>query len=60
MIASNDVCASMVIAQHSLQHIFIGKTEIPLLCPNNEMIQHSDTEQYASLFSALGDGSLSL
>jgi len=44
MIASNDVCASMVIAQHPLQHIFIGKTEIPPICPNDEMIQDIDTE----------------
>ena len=44
MIASNDFCASMVIAQHLSQHIFIGKTEIPPLCPNYDVIQNGDLE----------------
>jgi hypothetical protein len=46
--------------QHPLQHIFIGKTEISPLCPKDEMIQDIDPESRASLFSALGDGALSL
>ena len=44
MIASNDVCASMVFAQHLLQQIFIRKTEIPPICPDDEMIQDIDPE----------------
>jgi hypothetical protein len=44
MIASNYVCASMLFAQHLLQQIFIGKTEIPPLCPDDEMIQDIDAE----------------
>ena len=40
MIASNDFCASMVIAQHLSQQIFIGKTAIPSICPNYDVIQN--------------------
>ena len=40
MIASNYVCASMLFAQHLLQQIFIGKTAIPSICPNYDVIQN--------------------
>ena len=32
--------APWVPVQHPLQHIFIGKTEIPPLCPNYDVIQN--------------------
>jgi hypothetical protein len=40
MIASNDFCASMVIAQHLSQHIFIGKTEIPSITSYDDVIKN--------------------
>jgi hypothetical protein len=33
-----------VTVQHLSQQIFIGKTEIPPFCPDDEMIQHIDAE----------------
>jgi hypothetical protein len=50
----------MTVQHLSSQQIFIGKTEIPSICPNYDVIQNGDPESCPSLFSALGDGALSL